>query len=77
MLTMTSRQRWSIQAAPEGCRVSTESSLSGIGARLFRSRNAERLQADLAAIVSLLKLEAEARIAESSRSTQVGVADDE
>jgi hypothetical protein len=35
------------------------------------------LQADLAAVVSLLKLETEARLAESSRSTQVGVADDE
>lgn len=61
LLTMSHRQIWTIEPQRDGCRVETQASLSGVGAWLFKARLDERLQADLGAVVQLLKLEAEAR----------------
>lgn len=66
LLTVSNRQTWAIQPVDNGCRVTTRASLSGMSAWLFRARFDARLQAELAAVVQLLKLETEARIAEAS-----------
>jgi hypothetical protein len=65
LLTLIERQAWSIEPTEPGCHVDGDASLSGIGSRLFRARLASRLQADLGAMVQLLRLEAETRRAES------------
>lgn len=77
LLTMAHRQEWSIHPTPDGCTVTTTASLSGIGARLFTTRLAVRLQAELAAVVQLLKLETEARITRSSGTGSTWMRDHE
>lgn len=64
LLAMRQQQAYRLEASPEGSHVTADASLSGIGARLFRGRLAERLQGELDALVQLLKLEAEARAVE-------------
>ncbi len=63
LLTLRQRQSWRVAAGATGSRVRTDASMSGLGARLFRRRLNERLQGELDALVSLLKLEAEVRYA--------------
>lgn len=71
LLTLTERQAWSIEAVEDGCHVRGDASLSGIGARLFKARLEQRLRADLAAVVQLLKLEAETRRAEEIEHARI------
>jgi hypothetical protein len=66
LLTMAYRQAWSIEPSAQGCRAATAASWSGVGARLFKARLDARLPADLGAVVQLLKLEVEARAAETT-----------
>ena len=61
LLTMSHRQAWRIEARPIGTHVSTDASMGGLGARLFKRRLNERLRGEVDALVRLLKLEAEAR----------------
>lgn len=69
LLTMAHRQIWTIRPSSSGCTATTVASLSGVGAWLFKSRLVPRLRAELDAVVRLLKLEAEIRIADSMGST--------
>ena len=64
LLSVRERQAWQLAPNATGTHVSIESSLSGIGARLFRRRLQERLDGELDATVQLLKLEAEVRSTE-------------
>ncbi len=61
LLTMRRRQSWHVSSRETGSHVLADASMSGLGARLFRRRLDARLQAELDALVRLLKLEAEAR----------------
>ncbi len=65
LLTMSQRQLWRIDQGSDRSHVRTEASMSGLGARLFKGRLSERLQAELDATVQLLKLEAEVRSTQS------------
>lgn len=64
ILAMGHRQAWWIETRPGGTHVSTDASMGGIGARLFKRRLNERLRGEVDALVRLLKLEAEARSTE-------------
>jgi len=64
LLSVRERQTWRLEPNALGTHVTIESSLSGIGARLFRRRLQERLDGELDATVQLLKLEAEVRSTE-------------
>jgi hypothetical protein len=77
LLTITERQAWSIEPVAGGCRVRIQASLSGVGAWLFKARLEERLTADLGAVVQLLRLEAESRVAEEFEQPTMETATDE
>ena len=70
VLAVGQRQRWRIHPAPMGAHVTTEATMSGLGAHLFKGRLSGRLQGDLDAEVRLLKLEAEARSTEGREDAQ-------
>ncbi len=61
LLAIRQRQSWRVEAGSTGSHVRTDASMSGLGARLFRRRLNERLQGELDALVSLVKLESEVR----------------
>jgi hypothetical protein len=77
LLTITERQAWTIEPATGGCLVCVQASLSGVGAWLFKARLEERLTADLGAVVQLLKLEAESRLAKEAEQPTMGTVTDE
>ena len=65
VLTLGQRQIWRIAPRGDECRVTTDASMHGLAARLFRRRLSRRLQGELDALVRLLKLEAETRSIEA------------
>ena len=64
VLTMGHKQAFELEGTEDGCHVVAEATLSGLGAWLFKARLDERLHADLDAMLHLLRLEAETRVAE-------------
>jgi len=66
LMAMRQRQTWRIEPRQEGegTHVTTDATMTGLSARLFRVRLNERLQGELDALVHLLKLEAEVRSTE-------------
>ncbi len=66
LMAMRQRQTWRIEPRQEGegTHVTTDATMTGLGARLFTVRLNGRLQGELDALVHLLKLEAEVRSTE-------------
>lgn len=76
LLTLSHRQVWHIEPAAGHCHVSTDASISGLSARLFKARLNERLHGDVEAMVQLLKLEAEVRSAEEAQEETRGASEE-
>ena len=76
LLTIRERQTWHLEPDTAGTRASIDATLTGLGARLFRARLQERLQGELDAVVQLLKLEAEVRLAEEHEAEERRASDD-
>ena len=76
LLTVRERQTWRLESNATGTHASIDATLTGLGARLFRARLAERLQGELDAMVQLLKLEAEVRSVEEHEAAARRASDD-
>lgn len=64
VIVLGERQTWLLEPSQTGTRVQVQARMTGLAARMFRRRLDERLQNVLDAVVQLLRLEAEVRVAE-------------